>query len=454
MRFIPSLDQAFGAPVCELAALKREALGVAQERVVVACERDGGNVCRYEFVFPAALTGSARVARLAERVVKFLLWSAGGWRVFLAAPEGVGAGIKAAYAKGGARTFDCDFFAKAYQREPEFVLCGADEVPAAREAGMPLGGYFDGCRIGFDLGASDFKLAAMHDGEVIWSDELPWNPRVEADPEYHYIKLRDGLKLAASKLPRVDAIGGSSAGVVVDNQIRVASLFRSIPEARYAEAAGLFLRLQKEWGVPLEVANDGDVSALAGALSLGVKGVIGLAMGSSEAVGFLDQHGHLTGRLNELAFAPVDLNVAAAADEWSGDAGVGALYFSQQAVNKLALAGGETFPQEMGLPERLKVIQAKMPQGDALAREVYDAIGIYLGYAVPWYAEFYDYSHLMLLGRVMSGEGGDMILAKANEVLQTEFPQVAEAVRLFTPDERARRVGQAAAAASLPSLRQ
>ncbi|MEI7836788.1 MAG: heme-binding protein, partial [Planctomycetota bacterium] len=152
-----------------------------------------------------------------------------------------------------------------------------------------------------------------------------------------------GLKEAASHVPRVDAIGGSTAGVVVGNQIRVSSLFRSIPPERYAEARSLFHRLRDEWKVPVEVANDGDVTALAGAMSLEAKAILGVAMGSSEAAGYFDRRGQLTGRLTELAFAPVDFNPSAARDEWSGDIGVGAMYFSQQAVNRLAAAAGITY---------------------------------------------------------------------------------------------------------------
>src|ERR1019366_6161815 len=123
-----------------------------------------------------------------------------------------------------------------------------------------------------------------------------------------------------------------------------ASLTRSVPADKFEQARNLFLRLREQWRVPLEVLNDGDVTALAGALSLNVNGVLGVAMGSSEAAGYLDRQGRVTGWLSELAFAPVDYCPAAQADEWSGDRGVGALYFSQQAVNKLLPAARIALP--------------------------------------------------------------------------------------------------------------
>jgi len=258
------------------------------------------------------------------------------------------------------------------------------------------------------------------------------------------------LHRAAAHLPRVDAIGGSSAGIIVDNEIRVASLLRAIPKNDFPKSAKLFKRIQKEWNVPLVMMNDGDVTALAGALSLRKKGMLGIAMGSSEAAGFMDKKGRILGWLNELAFAPVDYNPAAATDEWSADHGVGALYFSQQAVNKLLPAAGIQLPENMGLPERLKAIQALMAKGDPRAAKIYETIGIYLGYALAHYADFYDFNDVLILGRVTTGKGGDIVLDKAREVMRAEFPELAAKIALHVPDEKSRRVGQAVAAASLP----
>ena len=210
------------------------------------------------------------------------------------------------------------------------------------------------------------------------------------------------------------------------------------------------MRSQKECKVPVVVMIDGDVTALAGALSLRKKGVLGIAMGSSEAAGFLDKQGRILGWLNELAFAPVDYNPAAAADEWSGDLGVGAPYFSQQAVNKLLPAAKIELAAAMGLPERLKEVQSLMARGDDRAVRIYETIGVYLGYTIPHYLDFYDFKQLLILGRVTTGQGGDIVLAKAREVLKSEFPAVSGKIQLHVPDEKSRRIGQAVAAASLP----
>ena len=165
------------------------------------------------------------------------------------------------------------------------------------------------------------------------------------------------------------------------------------------------------------------------------------------------KQGRILGWLNELAFAPVDYNPNAVADEWSGDQGVGALYFSQQAVNKLLPAAKIKLPEKLGLPARLKEVQALMAKGDERAAKIYETIGVYLGYTIPHYADFYDFNHLLILGRVTTGKGGNIVIAKARKVLKSEFPEIARKVAIHVPDEKSRRVGQAVAAASLPELK-
>lgn len=446
-----ALRHKFSPPIAFLRELRANAKS-SSKVLAIAWERENGYVSRYDLPLPARGADSPEVAMFAERVVKFLLWSAGGWRLMLAGPEKLCETIKKQYTKNGRRKFDVKFMESVYGQPLAVERRPLSKMPQARDRSLQIDSRSDGCRLGFDLGASDFKISAVKRGKVVFSDEFPWDPRNQPDPEYHYSKLEEGLKKAAATLPRVDAIGGSSAGVIVDNSIKVASLFRAIPPARYPQAQNMFLRLRQEWNVPVEVANDGDVTALAGLMSMGKKGILGVAMGSSEAVGFIDRKGCLTGRLSELAFAPVDLHPAAPADEWSGDIGVGAMYFSQQAVNRLALEKSMRFPAKMPLPERLERVQERMQEGDVTALSIFQTIGLYLGYSVPWYREFYGFDNLMILGRVTSGLGGVIILETARLLLADQFPELAEEVEVFMPDEKARRLGQSVAAASLPRL--
>ncbi len=423
------------------------------DRVSIALEQDEHNVAGLDLdVFPAGAGRDADNLRCVTYMLNGLLWVAGGWRATLGGPRALCRAVAAQYCNDGPGKFECELMGQAFARPLEVIAAGLDAVPTARRRPFSLGGHLDGCRIGFDLGASDYKVAAVQNGEVVFSTELPWNPKVEADPEYHFRHIDDGLRLAASHLPRLDAIGGSSAGILVDNQVMVASLFRAVPRTAFdAHVRPIFLRLREKWGVPLDVINDGDVTALAGGLSLDQTGILGIALGSSEAVGFLDRDGHITGWLNELAFGPVDANPRGGTDDWSGNPGVGAAYFSQQAVGRLAAAAGMTFPDGMPLADRLKVVQDRMAGGDAGARDIFETIGVYLGYTIPWYDRFYDLRHAMILGRVTSGAGGDLILSSARRILDAEFPDLARRISIFLPDEKSRRVGQAVAAASLPA---
>jgi predicted NBD/HSP70 family sugar kinase len=417
--------------------------------LVLGLERENGLVSRFETIVDIS---DSNTLLYIERLVKFLVWARGGWKLHFGGPATLGESIRNTYSANGERKFDCEMMALAYGRDFEVSVSAADQVPAEKDMEVAAGGHLDGCRIGFDLGASDYKVSAVIDGEPVFTEEVPWDPVKQANPGYHYHCLSAALNRAAAHMPRVDAIGGSSAGIVVDNEIRVASLLRSIPKNLFPEAAATFKRIQKEWNLPLVVMNDGDVTALAGALSLQKTGMLGIALGSSEAVGFMDKKGRILGWLNELAFAPVDLNPDAATDEWSGDSGVGALYFSQQAVNKLLPAAGIELPDGMGLPERLVEVQKLMEQGDARAAKIYETIGVYLGYTIPHYMDFYDFAHMLILGRVTTGMGGEIVIRKAQEVLDQEFPEVAKKFTIHVPDEKSRRVGQAVAAASLPEI--
>ena len=289
---------------------------------------------------------------------------------------------------------------------------------------------------------------------MVYSEEVVWNPKVTEDPTYHYQEILTAMKTAASKMPRVDAIGVSSAGVYVDNKIMVASLFVKVDKKKHGDyIKNMYINVAKEMGenIPLEVANDGDVTALAGAIDLGDNGVLGIAMGTSEAGGYINTRGGINGWLSELAFVPVDFNEDAMRDEWSGDYGVGCKYFSQDAVIKLAELGGYKFNAGLTPAQKLKEIQALMDNDDALAKQIFEDIGIYLAHSIPFYAKFYDIKHMLLLGRVMGGKGGDIILETCKKVLGEEYPEFAD-LDIGLPDESNRRVGQSIAAASLAQI--
>jgi predicted NBD/HSP70 family sugar kinase len=426
----------------------------AREKMVAALTRKDGAVARMDFeVHPPDSGYDRETLKYLERQIKLLIWAKGGEKLYLSGPLEYCESITKIFSPTGTRAYDVNRMGVIYDRALEVLTVKKEAMPEQKEVQMSLGGYLDGCRIGFDLGASDYKLAAVIDGKAVFTTEIPWNPSIQSDPVYHYQHIHDGLKLAAEHLPRVDAIGGSAAGAYVDNWVKYASLFRSVPKKEFKEHIHpLFLNLQKEWNVPFNVLNDGEVTALAGSMSLGKNALLGIAMGSSEATGYINQNGLFTGDYNELSYVPLDYNPNAALEPFSGDSGCGALYFSQQAVNRLAPRAGFTFQDDMPLPERLKMVQAEADQANEKALGIFETIGVYLGYTLPHYHEVFDFDNLLILGRVTSGCGGEVLIEKAKEVLREEFPELAERVALHVPNEKSRRVGQAVAAASLPKI--
>lgn len=444
----PILDDSF----IPFAVWEKAYLSEARNPFSIAVEREDGKVTVFDTKLRGEEFGEANY-RYAERIVKTLLWSVGGFRVYLCGNDAMACKIKAAYTLAGERKFDVQFMENVYERPFEIVLCGPADFPVAKEQSKKVGGHTGGCRIGFDAGGSDRKVSAVIDGEVVYSEEVVWHPKKNPDPNYQYEGILEAFKTAASKMPRVDGIGVSSAGVFVGNAPMVSSIFYCVPRERWDEVKTVFDRAAAQIGdVPIVVANDGDVSALAGSMSLDAGCVMGLAMGTSEAVGYVNADRNVLGWFNELAFSPVDLNEDAMIDEWSTDIGVGCKYFSQDAVAKLAPRAGITLSDGLTPAEKLKVVQAEAEAGNENAKDIFRSIGSYLAHTLPFYGRLYDLRYLIVLGRVASGVGGDLIISESKRILKEDYPELNEKLIVMLPDEKFRRVGQSMAAASLPEV--
>ena len=362
--------------------------------LIVAVERNQGYTYVYKTRIYKDNTGhDEENCKFIDRIAKTLLWVAGGYKVTIAGSEVVGEYIKNTFCYGGTRDFDVRFMERVYEEKFEVIVTDLANAPEEKSSACPVGKHLDGCRIGFDAGGSDRKVSAVVDGETVYSEEVVWFPKLNSDPSYHYEGILNAMKTAASHMPRVDAIGVSSAGVYIDNKIMVASLFIKVNDEDFEKTVkNMYIDVAREIGenIPIEVANDGDVTALAGAMSLEDNGILGIAMGTSEAAGYVDMDGNITGWLNELAFAPVDYNEDAMVDEWSGDYGCGVKYFSQDGVIKLAPYAGIELDESLSPAEKLKVVQNLMKEGDERAKAIYETIGAYFGYSLAYYAEFYD----------------------------------------------------------------
>jgi len=453
---VPVLDPRFRPAALAWRAFQQHARDTGHPAEArFALEQKDGSVSRLAtYLLPGsdADTAAANFTML-ERLVKLALWARGGYRIHLDAPAGMAARLQAYYRETANGRFDSEIVGERVYDHPIEVVATRDLPPARANVSATLGGHLDGCRIGFDLGGSDRKVAAIVDGQVVWSEEIEWDPYHQTDPQYHWDGIMDSLRRAAEHLPHVDAIGGSAAGVYVANQVRFASLFRGVqPDAFEARVRNMFIDLKRAWnGVPFDVVNDGDVTALLGSMSLPPGAVLGVALGTSTAGGYVTADGRITPWLNEIAFVPVDYRADAPRDEWSGDHGCIVQYLSQQAVGRLLGPAQIDVPPSMPLPVRLKVLQALMQVGDARAVAVYRTLGAYLGYALAHLANVYDFGHVLLLGRVTSGAGGAIMIDTALDALRADFPEVSDRVDLSMPGETEKRHGQAIAAASLPA---
>ena len=425
------------------------------EEVFIALERSGIDKSFYRtVVFSDEADKHDDNCFYIERLIKSLLWVKGGYKIQYSGPRKLGEFIKKTFSNDGNRSFDSNFMSRIYEKPFEVEFVDTDDIEIIPEPSKPIGRNLDGYRIGFDAGGSDRKVSAVVNGKSIYSEEVIWFPKQTSDPDYHYNEILQAMKTAASKMPRVDAIGVSSAGTYVNNRTMAASLFIKVPDDLFEEKVkDIYLNVAKELGdVPIEVANDGDVTALAGSMSLNKNKVLGIAMGTAQAAGYIDHFGNITGWLNELSFVPVDFNVNSIVDEWSGDYGVGCKYFSQDSVIKLAKNAGIEIDENLSLAEKLVFVQDEVKKGNKKALEIFQNIGVYLGYALGFYDLFYDLESILILGRVTSGEGGLQIVKYAKKVLKSEFPELSKKIKLILPDEKSRRVGQSIAAASLPKI--
>ena len=445
LKHVPCLDQEF-MPILRF---NQAFLATAKKPISIAVERADGQMSTHHTFIHGTPDKKEADCYYIDRLVKTELWMKGGYKIYVNDEE-IYTYLKDAYRAEGSRAFDWDFMADVFEQPFEVVY--TQDIPETLDKPIPMGGHLDGCRIGFDAGGSDRKVSAVVDGETVYSEEVVWFPKITADPDYHYEGIVSAFKSAAAHMPRVDAVGISSAGVYINNRTMRASLFLQVPKDDFdKKVKDIYIRAVKDTfgDVPYAVANDGDVSALAGTMSLEDNNVLGIAMGTSEAVGYVDSEGRITGWLNELAFVPVDAHPDAMVDEWSGDIGCGVKYFSQDGVIKLAPRAGIELDEKLSPAEKLKVVQGLMAEDDPRAAQVYESIGCYLGHTLAYYHDLYDFKHVLLLGRVMSGKGGDLLLDTCKKVLAEEYPAVSAAINLALPDEKFRRVGQSMAAASL-----
>lgn len=446
---VPELDKGF----VPLGKFFRTYQAEAKHPFAVAVEGGGGQVTVYETALRDPMLGSEADKLYVDRLVKCLLWMWGGYKVTVCGSDAAWEQLKATYSPGGSRAFDEDFMGRVYEHPFQVERCSWEERPHNVGGGEGMAGTLDGCRIGIDLGGSNIKVSAVKDGETVLNESFPWQPKVETDPQYHYDHLRDAVKTTAAKLPRVDGVGISSAGVFIENRCMVASLFLAVPREEFDRSCkDLYIRAVADAvgaDVPLTIANDGDVTALAGSLA-GIGGaVFGTSLGTAQAGGYVTETGAVTGWLNEMAFVPIDARANVAIDPWSGDGGCGVNYLSQDGVIRLAAEAGLE-PEGDDPSQQFRFLRAKAEAGDDRGMAIYRTMGDYLGHALALYELFYTMDRVLVMGGVAGGPGGDLMLERARKVLAEEY---GSKLPVEAPDEKVRQMGQSVAAAALPQVK-
>jgi len=430
---------------------------------------------RYKLpVFPDGHKDASASVYLAGVLIQEMIWQRSASALMLAGPPKICEAIKADYSVGGAYDFEaksmpnvCGTPDKAF----EVSIVEASALPPHKDTPQTCGRDASGCRLAFDLGKSDIKVVAIKDNEVLYSKETEWDV-TNPDPQYHFDAIVAAMKLGKEALPKIDAIGGSATGTVGgNNEATWCDIFPCVPPDVYKEkVVDIFNRIAAELapGVPLKVINDGEVTALAAVQKIHAGNVMGISMGSSEGGGYANGDGNLMGWINELCYIRLDLNPEAPTDPWTKGChtGISHLYLGQRGATKLAAKAGVDVPANLVYPhpdmctilhenhaQCLKLIQKAMtdPEKEKTVRELYETVGVYLGYALAQYSEFYKIDHIMILGRVSKGAGGDIMLNMAKKVLETEFPEYA-GIQVHTADDHFKAVGQCIAAAALPSL--
>lgn len=426
-----------------------------------------------------------------ERMIKSHLWMIGGDRILLHSDRAdLTERIRALYTPAGERAFDAAFFSRIFDRNFEIegkpsLRCRVPDADAAissphcpvlansaAKRGVdaaaectPNSGVNGKCvspsgtkirqnkahrtfrrRIGLDLGGSTLKITAILDGEIVHQSQTLWNPREQTDTGYHVECIVAAIREAEECMGGTDFIGISCAGIALDNKVVSEALFRSVPEDRRHEILSVFERVSAALGgVPYRVVNDGEISSLCALGSSRRHSILGLTLGTSLGCGYVDAGGRLTEQINELAFVPHDLSANACMDEWSGDRGVGVGYLSQDAAIKLAERAQIPMNPSCTPSEKFRRITSLLREGDPRAQRIFEDMGIYLGYSIPFYATCYAVRHILLLGGVSSGEHGNVIIETAKRVLAEEFPEI-ESRLAFVPVKGATHLQDEAAA--------
>jgi predicted NBD/HSP70 family sugar kinase len=470
------LDAGF-APVPLAKRKYNEAAKDCTDTVSFALPRPDGCATGELKVFPDSDLRYPASVMLAGIKIQEKIWQCGATSLQIAGPAGICEALKKAYSPGGTFAFEADVMPKAFgtpDKPFEVTIVDKAALPEKKDSPQTCGKDASGCRLAFDLGKSDIKTVAIKDGEVLDSMETEWDV-TNVDPDYHFKAIVDAMKGTIERAKEkgfgdIQAVGGSATGTVsADNEATWCDIFPNVPPDVYKEkVVDIFKRMAKEVAgdVPLKVINDGEVTALAAVQKIKKGNVLGISMGSSEGGGYANADGNLMGWISELCYMKLDMNLTAPTDPWTkgNHKGTSHMYLGQRGATKNAYKITDV-PENYKYPhpdmctikhedhaQCLKLVQKAMKDSPDKASELYKTCGVYLAAGLANYVDMgYVIDHVMILGRVSKGEGGDLMLKTASECLAADYPEVPK-IEFHTADDHFKAVGQCIAAAALPVL--
>lgn len=395
------------------------------------------------YTYHSATTETEEDFFFMKKMILTLLWIVGGDRVLLKGNHKTIASFLLSVKEDGELTKTFHEMENIFRRS--FLIEETDQDFKDRFQDVGIDGSFQGYRIGLDLGGSDRKTVASYNGNVLFQDETPWSPKTEEDSSYHYKGILDSLKKAKSHLKRVDSIGISSAGIIDGNRMEQATLFWKVKDLDREGISSFFSDfMEKEFpDVRYRILNDGDVAAYSGAYLFHKEKILGLTFGTSLGSGYMEDMHSSLGFIIELGKVPVDYSEDAMSHYSMGIKGSGSEYLSQKGIIRLCKKAGMEYKGD--LPTQLVQIQKGAENGNRKVLDAYEKLGRFIGEAIALYHRFLPFKNVIVLGRVMSGKGGDLMLKSAADLLKEERIDI----HLFSADETFKRLGQAYMAASL-----
>ena len=248
---IPELDPGF-LPLSKFVEAFRKSVGENGQLVKVAVERENGQIAAFDLrihgtdeMFPADLV-------YVERYLKTVLWGCGGFKIYIGGNDAIAAEIKKAYAIGGTREFDAVNMSQIYEKPFEVICTSLEQMPASRASLRVLVGTSTAAVSALMRAEATARYLQLSTAKLFGVRKWSGIPKTNADPDYHFQGIVAAMKSAAAKMPQVDAIGVSSAGIYVNNRTMLASLFLKVPkEAFDAKVKDIYVRSGKgNWRRP------------------------------------------------------------------------------------------------------------------------------------------------------------------------------------------------------------